>query len=622
MADMLGEIHSPRDLKKMRLAELARLCREIRQFLIHNVTKTGGHLSSNLGVVELTVAIHRCFSSPRDVVLFDVGHQSYVHKLLTGRREGFGALRQLGGLSGFPSPAESAHDPLVVGHASTALSSAIGIAHAKKLKGEAGFVIAVIGDGAFTGGLTYEGLNNVGTLDNLIVVLNDNAMSISKNVGALAQYLTKLRTSAGYHRAKDNVKAVLGEVPLLGEPMTHGIQTMKTALRQSLYHSTLFEELGMQYVGPLDGHSLPSLVRVFLEARQYRTPLLVHAITTKGRGYRPAERNPGAYHGISAAPANPVPDPDDALNDSFSNVFGKKLAALARDDDSICAITAAMKYGTGLQHFKRAYPGRFFDVGMAEEHAVTFAAGLAKGGCRPVVAIYSSFLQRAYDQIIHDVVLNGQDVLFAVDRAGFVPGDGATHQGIYDAAFLSQQKDMPVVAPFNYEQLSYWLERLLNHYTGPRAIRYPRGEELPQLQHLPCSGKSYEMLAEKPGAGCVAVSYGPEVAEVLDASKVLEDEGIPVDVCAMVWLNPLEEELLARLEGYELILFAEEGVRQGGIGEHVAARLMQRGYRGRFVHKAVDDVHIGAAQPGEIRALCGLDPVALADVLRSGGSKV
>ena len=472
---LLDNIDQPSDLKNLDKEQVNKLCAEIRQFLLRNISRTGGHLASNLGAVELTVALHRVMTTPMDKIVFDVGHQCYTHKLLTGRRSGFAKLRQLDGISGFPNPNESEHDAFIAGHGNTALSLSIGMAWAKKIRHEPGWVVAVIGDGAFTGGMVYEGMNNIGSLDNLLVILNDNKMSISHNVGALARYLTHLRTTTAYFDAKDNVRSFLDSVPVVGTPLKKALTEGKTLLRRAMYHSTMFEDMGFQYIGPVDGHNEEELERTLRTISQRPGPHFLHVVTKKGKGYQPAEMNPGNYHGVSAFDPDGMPDPEVAPKESFSTTFGQALAREAAQNSRICAITAAMKYGTGLQFFSHSTPERFFDVGMAEQHAVTFAAGLASQGMLPVVCIYSTFLQRSYDQIIHDVNLLRENVVFAIDRAGFVPADGETHQGIYDPAFLSQL-GMPLYAPSNYQELNYWLQQLLSdRFHGPRAIRYPRG---------------------------------------------------------------------------------------------------------------------------------------------------
>ena len=501
--------------------EMEYLAEEIRSFLLKNISKTGGHLASNLGMVELTVALHRVLETPQDKIVFDVGHQCYTHKILTGRRGQFEQLRQLDGISGFPNPNESVHDAFIAGHGNTALSLAIGMAWAKKLHHEAGLVVAVIGDGAFTGGMVYEGMNNIGKLDNLMVILNDNKMSISHNVGALAGYLGHLRTTTRYFTAKENVNSFLSGVPLVGAPIKTALQNSKKVVRRAMYHSTIFEDMGFHYFGLIDGHNEPELERILQTVCAQPGPTLLHVVTKKGKGYAPAESNPGNYHGVSKFDLAGIPDPEIAPAESFSNAFGRALSEAGDADDTLCAITAAMKYGTGLQFFSHAHPERFFDVGMAEQHAVTFAAGLASKGMLPVVCIYSTFLQRSYDQIIHDVSLLRENVVFAVDRAGFVPGDGETHQGIYDPAFLSQV-GMPIYSPSNYEELRYWLAILLRHeMQGPRAIRYPRGGESKVLAGYGCTGREYDKLVSLPGAKTALVSYADEVEDALAAAELL-----------------------------------------------------------------------------------------------------
>ena len=608
---LLDTIRQPDDLKKISCAQLPALCAEIRGFLLESVSKTGGHLASNLGVIELTVALHYALNSPVDKLVFDVGHQCYTHKLLTGRREGFAALRKLNGLSGFPNPGESEHDSFLAGHGNTALSLAVGMAQAKKLKGEPGQVVAIIGDGAFTGGMVYEGLNNIEKLDNLVLVLNDNKMSISKNVGAMARYLTRLRTAPQYFRAKENVQDFLEAIPLVGKPVKNAIHLGKAALRRSLYHSTMFEEMGFQYVGPVDGHDVVQMAELFANLRHPTGPLFVHVVTTKGKGYEPAEQNPGEFHGVNSFDPAQLPDPDVAPKESFSNCFGKTLTQLAGQDEHICAITAAMKYGTGLQFFHKAYPNRFFDVGMAEQHAVTFAAGLASQGMLPVVSIYSTFLQRSNDQMIHDVGLLQQKVLFAVDRAGLVPGDGETHQGIYDPAYFSNL-DIPVYSPCNYEELQYCLAQLTRNMPGPAAVRYPRGGQAAALAELGCTGAAYDLVRRQNDSDVVLVSYGSETEDALQASLLLAEHGHNADVCKLLQIHPLPSDLIEELKRYKIILFAEECVRRGGIGEHLLYALHAAGWQGVYLHSAVDQLSLPHATVPEMKQVLGLDARALA----------
>ena len=615
---LLERVNSPKQLKTLAAEQLEPLCAEIRQFLIENVSRTGGHLSSNLGTIELTVALHRAFTTPRDKIVFDVGHQCYTHKLLTGRRAGFEKLRQLDGLSGFPSPAESCHDAFVSGHGNTAISVAIGIAQAKKIKGEPGKVIALVGDGAFTGGMVYEGMNNIDTLNNLIVILNDNKMSISKNVGSLARYLTQLRTNPEYSKAKANLENVLGSIPAVGAPMVRGLQAGKAILRRGIYHSTMFEEMGFQYLGPVDGHDVQRLCELFSNLQTQYAPVFVHAITVKGKGFKPAEENPGEFHGVSSFDPAHITDPDVAPDASFSTQFGNDLVELAKTRPHLCAITAAMKYGTGLQFFYRRFPQRFFDVGMAEQHAVTFAAGIASQGMLPVVAIYSTFLQRAYDQLIHDVKLMNNNVLLAIDRAGLVPGDGETHQGVYDAAFLSQI-GIPVFSPCNYAELDHWLPRLVDEMQGPRAIRYPRGGQSEALAALGCTGEPYDLCAGD-GSGPVAlVCYGSMAEEALAAARLLGRQGHGADVYKLVQLYPLPEGLAERLAGYKTVLFVEDGIAAGGVGEHLARQLTTQNYQGRYIHKAIlAGQKFPHATVPQIRGALGLDAESLAAAICEG----
>lgn len=612
----LNQIHSPADVKKLDDGALVMLCEEIREFLIESVSKTGGHLSSNLGTIELTVALHKVFNTPQDQFVWDVGHQCYTHKILTGRKDDFDGLRQLEGISGFPCPRESEHDTFIAGHGNTSISAAIGLATAKKLKGEAGKVIAIVGDGAFTGGMIYEGMNNIRTLNNLIVLLNDNKMSISKNVGSMSKYLTKLRTSPRYFKVKRDIESLLNATPVIGAGLKNVIQSCKSAFRRSVYHSTMFEEMGFQYVGPVDGHHVEELTTLFSAYRDEQTaPLFVHTVTVKGKGFRPAEKNPGEFHGVSAFDINHLTDPDIAPDSSFSTVFGKKLTELADTDSRICAITAAMKYGTGLQFFYKQHKDRFFDVGMAEQHAVTFAAGLAADDMLPVVAIYSTFLQRSYDQIIHDVSLQKLNVLLAIDRAGFVPGDGETHQGIYDVAFLSQISGLMLVAPCNYKELCYWLSRLLT-LSGLRAIRYPRGSEDESLAALDCTGKEFDCYTAETFARYAYVTYGSETVAVLEAAQKCKTEGIPVDVYKLCVLHPLPDGLAVALLSYEKIIFAEEAVRNGGIGERLAVELLEMGFKGKYQHIGASGKGLTHAKIAELRHIFGLDAQALYDAMK------
>ena len=621
MGMLLDSIDQPSDLKQLNEQQVEQLCAEIRQFLLENISKTGGHLASNLGMVELTVALHRALNTPQDKIVFDVGHQCYTHKILTGRRGQFDKLRQLDGISGFPNPNESKHDAFIAGHGNTALSLAIGMAWAKKLRHEPGLVVAVIGDGAFTGGMVYEGMNNIEHLDNLLVILNDNKMSISKNVGALARYLTHLRTTTAYFDAKDNVRSFLDGVPVVGVPLKNTITECKTLVRRAMYHSTMFEDMGFQYIGPVDGHNVEELERTIRTICGRQGPHFLHVITKKGKGYQPAEVNPGNYHGVSAFDPDGMPDPEVAPKESFSTVFGNALVKEGTKNQNLCAITAAMKYGTGLQFFAHSHPERFFDVGMAEQHAVTFAAGLASQGMLPVVCIYSTFLQRSYDQIIHDVNLLKENVVFAIDRAGFVPADGETHQGIYDPAFLSQI-GMPLYAPSNYQELTYWLRKLLGEqFHGPRAIRYPRGGESAELAAFGCSGREHDFLKQTENASIVLVSYADELEELLCAAERLSRKDVKCDVVKLVKLYPFTEKFVEDLLNYKIILFAEECIANGSIGEHLEYALQQKGWDGQFIHCAVRDACLPHASVVQIKQATGLDAEHLVQAVQAAVMK-
>lgn len=603
-------------VKQLSQQELLVLCDEIRHFLIQSVSKTGGHLSSNLGTVELTVAMFKVFDFAQDTVVWDVGHQSYTYKLLTGRMAAFDTLRKGGGISGFPAPSECDKDAFIAGHGSTSISAAVGIASAKKRLGEPGYVIAVIGDGALTGGMAYEGLNNISPeLDNLIVILNDNKMSISKNVGGMARYLTKLRNEPRYSSVKKNTEDLLLKLPLIGRPLWRFLIRVKTFLRRAVYNSTFFEDMDLQYIGKIAGDDVQGLSQLLSNVSKRKGPMLLHVETTKGKGYAPAENNPGAFHGVSTFDSENLTDPDMAPSKSFSVEFGKALTEIARQNDKVCAITAAMKYGTGLQYFYKEHKDRFFDVGMAEEHAITFSAGLASKGFLPVLAIYSTFLQRGYDQLIHDILLQNKDIILAIDRAGLVPGDGETHQGIYDVAMLSQFDGFKVVSPCNYNELYYWLNELISNASGPRALRYPRGSEDAALAHLPCTGRDYDKIITSEKAGVAMVSYGRLCSQVLSACELAKGEGKQVDAYKLTVLHPLPTNLADELMQYERIVFAEDGIVQGGIGQQLGYALFQRGYKGAYEVKGVTGHNVDHASVEQLYNNYGLDAQSLATLL-------
>ncbi len=604
--NLLHTLKFPQDLRKLNEEQQKNLCWEIRQRLIRTLSSTGGHLASNLGAVELTVALHTVFDLPQDQIVWDVGHQSYTHKLLTGRLKNFSKIRQEGGISGFPRPSESEYDAFIGGHASTSVSAAYGLAKAKTLTGDRHHVIAVVGDGAFTGGMVYEALNNAGRSgDRLIVVLNDNHMSISESVGSLARYLAEKRTTQGYAQLKDTVEQALLKIPLVGNTARDMIYNSKALLRQTIYHSNMFEDFGFDYLGPVDGHDIPLLVQTFRRAKALEKPVLVHINTIKGKGYPYAEKNPSTFHGVGkfdyeSGELKPS-------SENFSSVFGQELVRLAQEDDRICAITAAMQGGTGLDGFAKQFEpkNRFFDVGIAEEHAVTFACGLAAGGMLPVFAVYSTFLQRGFDQLIHDAAIEQQHVLLAVDRAGLVGDDGETHQGMIDAAFLSQIPGTTVYSPATFADLRYAMQKALYETDGLVAVRYPRGGEptfSPKLPEEPA-----EWLHLKYGGETLVISYGREFGEVYRAAQSLAERGKTVDLLKLHRIAPLPEACIALAKRYRTILFVEEGIRSGGIGEHFLSRLSDAGYIGRMTIQAVENPFLPQMSVASALHRCGLD---------------
>lgn len=567
----LGTLKLPEDLKKLKISECNALAQEMREVLVKTVSKTGGHLSSNLGTVELTIALHRVFKSPEDKIVWDVGHQSYNHKLLTGRYSKFSTIRQKGGLSGFCRPSESVHDAFISGHSSTSVSAALGYAYAMKRRGDKHYAIAVLGDGAATGGLFFEGLNNAGKSGtNIIVIINHNEMSISKNVGGLAKYLTTLRSKEHYIKTKSAVEKVLDKTPLFGDPLKKTLKASKNAVKQMVLKNnspTLFEDLGFEFVGPVDGHNIAELEFALEAAKSIGGPVVVHVNTVKGKGYAPAELNPGGYHGVSAFELN-TGNPDVVSTDSFSCVFGKCVTRLADKDKRICAITAAMKYGTGLDKFARYYPNRFFDVGIAEQHAATFAAGLASAGMVPVFAVYSSFLQRCYDQIIHDLALSGVHAVIGVDRAGIVGEDGETHQGIFDVAFLSSVPGITIYSPSNYEELRRCTTKAIVKDKGLSCVRYPRGNDLSVYEKGEASTE-YSLL--KNGGKNLIITYGRLYNEAFEASEKLCADNIKTDVLKLIRINPLPEEIFDIVKKYKRIYFFEEGIENGSVAQKLAS---------------------------------------------------
>ena len=612
MSLYLDKINSPDDLKKLSVKQKTELCQEIREKMVDTVSRTGGHLASNLGIVELTVALHSVFDCPKDTFIFDVGHQCYVHKILTGRKDRFDTLRQKDGISGFPKPSESIYDSFVEGHASTSISQAIGLAQAKKISGDNSKTIVVIGDGSLTGGLAFEAMNNIDQdLDNLIIILNDNSMSISKSVGTVSNYLMRRRTSSNYLNAKKNIKATIGKIPLVGSSITDFITASKTAIRRSLFGGIIFEELGFNYVGPIDGHDLSELELFFshLKNSDNNGPVFVHVITQKGKGYTPAEQNPGAYHGVGKFDLDRG-NPDISLIDSFSNTFGRTLAEISATDNDICAVTAAMKYATGLQYFSHLHPERFFDVGIAEQHAVTMCSGLSKGNKNPVFAVYSTFLQRGFDQLIHDISLDNINLLLAIDRAGLVGDDGETHQGLYDVAILSSLDVFKIVSPCNYSELIYWLNKLIKE-KGARAIRYPRGKEDVLLSDYKCSGNDYDLITNSDDATLLFITYGREFSQVRNAVKLLDLQGIHADILKLNVVYPVSVSIPDIVCRYDNVIFAEEGISKGGMSEHYSLLLYKNGFTGRYRSIAIDNHVVKQASVEEQMQLFGLDSDSL-----------
>lgn len=579
----LAQLHLPDDLAELTYAECEQLCKQIRQLLIDTVRVNGGHLSSNLGVVELTLALHRQFHSPDDRIVWDVGHQAYVHKILTGRMAEFQHIRQEGGISGFPKPSESVHDSFVTGHSSTAVSAACGIAEANRIQGKAGYAIAVVGDGAATGGMFFEGLNNGGkTRSNLIVVLNDNECAISKNVGAVAKYLSNIRNSNSYVKTKWAIEKALGRTPVVGKPIAEVLKNTKDKLRQNIEQTTMFEDLGFVYLGPVDGHNLEELDEVLDVAKQYQRPVLVHVRTVKGKGYAPAEANPGEYHGVPKIDVESK-NPEISTDECFSTVFGRELMRLGKEDKRICAVTAAMKYGTGLQFFGAACPSRFFDVGIAEQHAVTFCGGLASMGMIPVFAVYSTFLQRSYDQLLHDISIAKLHMVIGVDRAGLVGEDGETHQGIFDVPMLTAIPHIKLYSPANYEELKLCLNTALYEDKGLAVMRYPRGRENSVLAGLQPT-KTY---THQGSGSTLLVTYGRISAQVTLAAKELTAAGISCGILRLTQIWPLPENVLDIARNYDYVYFFEESDEVGGIGEKLAGMLLEVNFRGKYYHNAI-----------------------------------
>ena len=614
---ILDRINGPEDVKKLRGEELSQLAEEIRTFLIEKISMTGGHLASNLGVVELTIALFRAFSLPEDKIVWDVGHQSYTHKILSGRKDGFDALRQYGGMSGFPKRAESSCDAFDTGHSSTSISAGLGIAQGRDLMRENYKVVSVIGDGALTGGMAYEALNNAGRMKtNFIIVLNDNNMSISENVGGMSTYLSNLRADEGYNLLKKAVSDSLSNIPLVGDRMVNTLLRTKNSIKQFLIPGMLFENMGLTYLGPVDGHDIRKLERIFREAQKIDRAVLIHVITRKGKGYAPAEKNPAAFHGVGPFCIETGELKKSSENPSYTEVFSRELCRLAAKDERIVALTAAMPDGTGLSRFARRFPKRFFDVGIAEQHAVTSAAGMAAAGLKPVVAVYSSFLQRAYDQIVHDVCLQNLPVVFCIDRAGLVGSDGETHQGIFDLTYLSSIPSMTVMAPKNMWELRDMMRFALS-LGSPAAIRYPRGEAYRGLRDHRAVveyGKS-EMLYEEKDLALVAFGSMVSCAEHIRAKVRKEGKA-----CTLVngrFVKPIDYGMMDRLaQDHSVIVTLEENVLRGGAGEEITAYIHSHYPEIRVVNIGLPDTYVEHGNVSVLRKALGIDSDSIIERLR------
>lgn len=594
----LNRVHSPEDIKKLNMRQLEQLCSEIRDFLIRSVSKTGGHLASNLGVVELTVALHQVFHSPFDQFFWDVGHQSYTHKILTGRKDAFDRLRMKDGLSGYPKPYESVHDCFIAGHSSTSISAALGAASANQIKGDLHTAVAIIGDGSLTGGEAYEALNNAGKSGTrLIVIVNHNEMSISKNVGAFAGYLAKLRGGRVYNEIKRDVGNRLRGGKSVSKAAANLLTRTRHSIKSFIYPDTFFEEMGFTYLGPIDGHDLPLLIDILKKARELARPVVVHVSTTKGKGYAPAEDDPNLYHGVSKF--NFWQGDCNTDDENFSCETGRILTEIAAKKQNLVAITAAMTDGTGLASFAKAFPKRFFDVGIAEAHAVTFAGGLTSRGLLPVFAVYSSFLQRGYDQLLNDCARNACRMVLCIDRAGFVGADGETHQGLYDVSLLSTIPGVTQLAPIDYAELRCCLYHAVYQLPSVVSVRYPRGKAPKFTVGLPlcksCFGWKY--YAKEKKSRRLVCSYGRMFANCIEADA---------DLLRLVQIAPIPADALALIASYDEVYFVEEGIQSGGIGEQIGLRLLTLGFTGKYHLRAVENGYVPQGTDKEQMELCGM----------------
>ena len=606
MNKLLDKIKSPDDLKKLDMDELLRLCHEIREFLIDSVSETGGHLASNLGIVELTVALHTVFDVPKDKIIFDVGHQSYVHKILTGRKDNFGTLRRFHGMSGFPKRSESDCDVFNTGHSSTSISAALGLARGRDLDGDDYNVIAVFGDGALTGGMMYEAMNDAGhSKTPLILILNDNAMSISKNVGAVSRHLRKLRMSPVYFRSKHAVESFLKKIPLLGKPVVTLIKQIKRFFRRLVIPTTIFDDMGFTYMGPVDGHDIKSIMQCFEYVKDEKKPVFIHVQTKKGKGYAPAENNPQKFHGISAF--DKKTGETKKSSETYSSRFGSVMVRLAEKNDKLIAITGAMPNGTGLDEFQKRFKNRFFDVGIAEQHGVTLSAGLAASGYTPVIPLYSSFLQRAYDQTLHDVCLQNLHVVFPIDRAGIVGADGETHQGIYDISYLSHMPNMTILSPATLDQLETMLNFAVNSFDAPIAIRYPRGGT--EAKDVPADFTLGKAQLLQSGRDVTIIATGRMVKR---AQEVAALAGKSVEILALPTIKPLDEAaVIASAMKTRHVITIEDNVKTGGMGSMIATLLKEKQVDSKFRIFAFPDEPVTHGSIDELDKLYGLDAISI-----------
>lgn len=605
---VLDKINKVNDIKDIPKEEYDELADEIRNFLIEVISKNGGHLASNLGVVELTMALHLALDLPEDKIIFDVGHQSYTHKILTGRKEGFDELRSYGGMSGFPKRRENECDCFDTGHSSTSISAGLGIVTANEIMRKKGTVVSVIGDGALSGGMAYEGLNNAARLKrNFIIILNDNNMSISENVGGMSTYLSNLRAGEAYNELKNGVVDVLNKIPAIGGKLVTKIRKTKSSIKQLVIPGMLFEDMGITYLGPVDGHNINQLVKIISEAKKLDHAVLIHVITKKGKGYIPAEKHPSSFHGVEPFNIQTGLPLTKKEKPTYTDVFAKGIVKLAKEDEAVAAITAAMPDGTGLKKFMQTYPERFFDVGIAEEHAVTYAAGLAAAGMKPYVAIYSSFLQRAYDQILHDVCIQNLPVIFMVDRAGLVGADGETHQGIFDLSYLSNIPNMNIFAPKNRYELAAVIEYSRN-FNHPLAIRYPRGTAYDGLKEFnsPIEYGKSEIIYKEKDIALLAVGSMVEVA--IEIREALKEKGYSVSLINARFVKPVDEKLLENLnENHRLIVTMEENVLNGGFGERVLRITRDMNLKYKVINVAIPNVYVEHGNIEILKSEIGLD---------------